>query len=149
MPLLVGGELALEAEPPFSSPRLELLGSLTEEETLVLFASSSIYIITSRYEPFGLAPLEAALSGCAILSNDIPSLREVWGSAASYYQHPHELSAQLQAFHQDPSTLKRAAGRACARARSLYSQDAMIDSYLKLYASLGANVEEAEAQHVS
>jgi len=37
------------------------------------------------YEPFGLAPLEAALSRCAIVANDIPSLREVWGSAAMYF----------------------------------------------------------------
>ena len=40
---------------------------------------SSIYAATSRYEPFGLAPLEAALSRCAIVASDIPTFRELWG----------------------------------------------------------------------
>ena len=47
---------------------------------------AAIYIATSKYEPFGLAPLEAALSRCAIVANDIPSLREVWEDAALYFR---------------------------------------------------------------
>ena len=44
-----------------------------------LFANAALYVATSQYEPFGLAPLEAALSKCAIVASDIPSLREVSG----------------------------------------------------------------------
>jgi glycosyltransferase involved in cell wall biosynthesis len=149
MPLLVAGELALEAEPPFTSSHLELLGPLTEDDTLTLFAESSVYIITSRYEPFGLAPLEAALSGCAIVAHDIPSLREVWDNSALYFRNAEELSAHLQAMHADPRSLTQTARRACTRARSLYSQDTMIENYLNLYTSVCTRVEEAEAQHVS
>ena len=47
--------------------RATLLGRLSEYELLQFFRESSIYICTSRYEPFGLAPLEAALCGCAVL----------------------------------------------------------------------------------
>ncbi len=32
--------------------------------------------LPARYEPFGLSVLEAALSGCALVLGDIPSLRE-------------------------------------------------------------------------
>src|SRR4051812_49535083 len=48
------------------------------------FGAASIYCLPARYEPFGLSALEAALSGCALVLGDIPSLREVWGDAAAY-----------------------------------------------------------------
>ena len=47
-------------------------------------ARASIFVHPARYEPFGIAPLEAAMSGCALVLGDIPSLREVWGDAAAY-----------------------------------------------------------------
>ena len=34
--------------------------------------------LPARYEPFGLSILEAALSGCALVLGDLPSLRELW-----------------------------------------------------------------------
>ena len=154
MPVLVGGELALESEPAFASQRLDLLGQLSEEATLQLFAESSIYIVTSRYEPFGLAPLEAALSGCAIVAHDIPSLREVWGKAAYYFQSASALERLLHALHADSALLGRAALRAHTRAHALFSRAGMIDAYLALYARLGAPTTsltdvEASAQHAS
>ena len=33
---------------------------------------------------FGFSVLEAALSGCALVLGDIPSLREIWGDAALF-----------------------------------------------------------------
>jgi glycosyltransferase involved in cell wall biosynthesis len=158
MPLLVGGELALEAEPAFASSHLHLLGQLTEDAALTLFAESSIYIATSRYEPFGLAPVEAALSGCAIVAHDIASLREVWGSSALYFRTAGELTQHLRLLHADPKLLARSAATACARARRLFSRESMIDEYLQLYASLGAGISHdaltgvrplAASQHVS
>ncbi len=155
MPLLVAGELALEDEPAFASSRLRLLGSLSEQETLALFAESAIYVVTSLYEPFGLAPLEAALSGCAIIAHDIPSLREVWAGSALYFRDAAELSQHLHQLEGDAALLAHAASGARARARALYSQDVMIERYLELYAALGApvlqadhiSIEEQEAEH--
>ena len=158
MPLLIGGELALEAEPAFASSHLQLLGQLTEDEALALFADSSVYIVTSRYEPFGLAPVEAALSGCAIVAHDIASLREVWGSSALYFRSASELTQHLHALHADTKLLARFATAACTRARKRFSREAMVDEYLQLYASLGAGVSGdaltgarslAASQHVS
>ncbi|MGH9481884.1 MAG: glycosyltransferase family 4 protein, partial [Terriglobales bacterium] len=63
-------------------PRLmeiEFLGPLPRSEVIGLLARARVYIATSGYEPFGLAPLEAAFCGCALLLNDLPSFREVWG----------------------------------------------------------------------
>ena len=45
-----------------------------------------MYAATARYEPFGMEVLEAALSRCAIIANDIPSFREIWGDDAIYFR---------------------------------------------------------------
>ena len=36
------------------------------------------------YEPFGLAVLEAAQAGCALVLSDIPTFRELWDGAAMF-----------------------------------------------------------------
>lgn len=61
---------------------VELLGRLSAEQMTGHYARAAIYALPARYEPFGLSALEAALSGCALVLGDIPSLREVWGDAA-------------------------------------------------------------------
>jgi glycogen synthase len=71
------------------------------------YARASIYALPARYEPFGLSALEAALSGCALILGDIPSLREVWLEAAPYVS-PDDESA--------PKSFARAhSGRTSAR----------------------------------
>ena len=63
---------------------LQLLGRLTPAELAAWFSRAAIFALPARYEPFGLSILEAALSGCALVIGDIPSLREVWGDAALF-----------------------------------------------------------------
>jgi len=47
-------------------------------------ARSAIVASPSRYEPFGLAPLEAAQAGAALVLADIPTYRELWDGAAVF-----------------------------------------------------------------
>ncbi len=51
--------------------------------------------VAGLYEPFGLSVLEAALSGCALVLGDIPSLRENWDGAADFAE-PTTFSAALK-----------------------------------------------------
>jgi glycosyltransferase involved in cell wall biosynthesis len=60
------------------------LGRLSWAALTSWFARASIYALPARYEPFGLAALEAGLAGCALVLGDIPSLREVWEEAAVF-----------------------------------------------------------------
>lgn len=112
-----------------------LLGSLPESSLFSLFARSSIYIATSTYEPFGLAPLEAALCGCAVLANDIPSLREVWGDAALYFSGPQSLTTLLHRLNRDARELSILRQQAFARASELTSER-MTSGYEEIYWSL-------------
>jgi glycosyltransferase involved in cell wall biosynthesis len=60
------------------------LGVLSAHEIAGWYARAAIYALPARYEPFGLSALEAALSGCALVLGDIPSLREVWDDSALF-----------------------------------------------------------------
>ena len=111
------------------------MGSLSESDLLALFRASSIYLATSIYEPFGLAPLEAALCGCAVLANDIPSLREVWGDAALYFNNADILTSLLAQLQASPKILLASRQRAGRRALQL-SAARMTAEYLALYAEL-------------
>jgi glycosyltransferase involved in cell wall biosynthesis len=117
------------------------LGRVEPEALRTLYAHAAVFAEPARYEPFGLAALEAGLAGCALVLGDIPSLREVWGKAALYVD-PFDDGALLDALR----TLARDdAGRerlgAAARARATrYDRGRMASAYLDLYVGLRADV---------
>ncbi len=136
IPLVIAGETEHEsARLSMDSPDVRLAGALGEKELLGLFRESAIYICTSRYEPFGLAPLEAALCGCAVLVNDIPSLHEVWGDAALYFTGPESLSSWLWRLSDHPWLLHEAQQIASERALE-FTAERMREGYLKLFRSM-------------
>ena len=60
------------------------LGELPHAEVAQWMARAAIFASPSRYEPFGLAPLEAAKAGAALVLSDIPTYRELWDGAALF-----------------------------------------------------------------
>ncbi|WP_437935687.1 glycosyltransferase family 4 protein [Sorangium sp. So ce341] len=118
-------------------PSLEHLGVLSPSGVAAALARASIYAHPARYEPFGLSVLEAALSGCALVLGDIPSLREVWRDAALYVDpgDTEALRRALEALVDDPVRRQEMASRARARA-SAFSPRRMARGYLHLYGEL-------------
>ena len=53
--------------------------------------------LAALYEPFGLAVLEAAQAGCALVLSDIPTFRELWDGAA-VFADPHDPRPAAAAF---------------------------------------------------
>jgi glycogen synthase len=136
IPLLIAGETEYESVSlSVDGTDIRVLGALAEDELLTVFRESAIYICTSRYEPFGLAPLEATLCGCAVLANDIPSLREVWGDAALYFSGAESLSSWLWRLSDHPWLLNEAREIAGSRARE-FTAERMAASYLNLFRSM-------------
>jgi glycosyltransferase involved in cell wall biosynthesis len=117
---------------------IELRDKLTSSQVRTMLADACIYAATSRYEPFGLAPLEAALSRCALVANDIPTFRELWGPTALYFatNDAAGLRAAVQQLRSDPSLRRHYSELAYQRARRLFSAEAMVDEYLAVYRSL-------------
>ncbi len=119
---------------------LELKGKQTPEQLRALFARSSIYAATSRYEPFGLAPVEAALSRCAIVANDLPVFRELWGETACYFRTDDVASLRetIASLRNDRTLRLSHAELAYQRARRHFSAERMVDEYLEMYQTLSA-----------
>ncbi len=74
------------------------LGRLSSTALADWYRRASIYVLPAHYEPFGLSILEAALSGCALVLGDIPSLREIWDDAAIFV-HPDDRPRLRSAIH--------------------------------------------------
>ena len=121
-------------------------GPQSEGQLRSLYSRASIYAATSCYEPLGLAGVEAALSRCAIVANDVPSLREMWGEAAVYFatNDAESLHRTLRRLHDDPQLRAGYAERAYLRARSCFTSKQMTDKYLALYGSLASDAPSAE-----
>jgi glycogen synthase len=113
------------------------LGRVGEERLSELYGRAALFAEPARYEPFGLAALEAGLAGCALVLGDIPSLREVWADAAAYVD-PFDDAALERAVRRliaDDQLLRRLGIAARRRALS-YSRDRMGAAYLDLYERL-------------
>lgn len=117
---------------------LELKGKQNAEQLRSLFSRAAVYAATSRYEPFGLAPVEAALSRCVIVANDIPSFRELWGETACYFQtnDPASLRDILAELRSNRMLRRQRAELAYQRAKRRYTADRMVDEYLQAYSVL-------------
>jgi glycosyltransferase involved in cell wall biosynthesis len=63
---------------------LHHLGVLEENALAHYLASRPVFASAARYEPFGLAVLEAASAGCPLVLADIPTFRELWDGAATF-----------------------------------------------------------------
>jgi glycogen(starch) synthase len=113
------------------------LGRLPERELARWLGRASIFAHAARYEPFGLAVLEAALAGCALVLGDVPSLRERWEGAAELVPPGDDeaLAARIRALARDPAHRAALASEARARALAL-GPDRMALAYLALYRAL-------------
>lgn len=116
---------------------VQSLGELAPRDVAAQMACASIYALPARYEPFGLSVLEAALSGCALVLGDIPSLREVWGDAAVFVppDDTQALEDALRHLIARPDQRSRLAGAAHRRALR-FSPRAMAQAWLGVAARL-------------
>jgi glycogen(starch) synthase len=113
-------------------------GAQTEAQLRVLYSRASIFAATSRYEPLGMPVLEAAFSRCAIVANDIPNFREIWGDAALYFRtnDAASLAESIRLLSSDRAMCRAYGELAYTRARERFTTKRMIEDYLQLYRSL-------------
>jgi glycogen(starch) synthase len=124
-PVLLAGETGGRS-PRHAWP----LGPLGPGELAALRARAAVFAAPARYEPFGLAILEAARAGCSLVLGDIPSLRELWDGAARFVDPD------------DPEALRAALAKALAAPRpateraARYSVEAMANAHRAIYDEL-------------
>jgi glycosyltransferase involved in cell wall biosynthesis len=132
-PVLMAGEPVADG----TNEAVRCLGHLPRHALHEVMAEAAIFVAPARYEPFGLAALEAAKLGCALVLSNLPSFLEVWGDAARFVP-PDDTGAlrrSLRDLIDDHEALGRLQAAAGARARA-FSRQPMVDRYLALYGEL-------------
>ncbi|MBR0557076.1 glycosyltransferase family 4 protein [Ciceribacter sp. L1K23] len=112
-------------------------GERDHRETVAIVRNAAIFVSPSLYEPFGLAVLEAARTGAALVLADIPTYRELWGSNAVFFdpRDPGALAEAVNALSSDP--VRRAELGARARVRSMaFSAQSQAVAMAALYRDL-------------
>jgi glycosyltransferase involved in cell wall biosynthesis len=113
------------------------LGALDEDALAAELASAAIVALPASYEPFGLAALEAALSGGVLVLGDIESQRELWDGAAAFVapRDPAALAGAIRGLAAAPARRARLARESRRRALAL-GTERMTREYLNAYAAL-------------
>ena len=118
-------------------PNIHFLGTLPENEIIDYLSRAAIFVLPVKYEPFGLAILEAALSGCALVVGDIPSQREIWGAAATYVNphNPEDLQVALRTLTENENIRNLLGVRARQRGQQ-FNIKQTASEYLNAYKAL-------------
>jgi glycosyltransferase involved in cell wall biosynthesis len=115
--------------------RVRFLGRVTDDEKLALYRHAELFAFPSRYEGFGLDPLEALACGCPVVCSNASSLPEIVGDAAILFEPRDEAAladALRQALH-DPKPLRQKGPVQAAK----FSLDTMAEQTAAVYASIG------------
>ena len=133
-PVYVAGEQGDGAGWRVTPHNVQLTGFLPQEVLACYLARSAIFAAPALYEPFGLAILEAARSGCALVLGDIASLRQTWEGAACFVDPTSRdsLRRTLNDLIEHPGQRQRMAELAVQRA-ALYTGRRMLADYRRCY----------------
>ena len=101
--------------PPNTRARVRLPGFVAQRDLYRLVSGATLLAYPSRWEGFGLPPLEAMLAGVPVVASLTPAVEEVTEGAAMLCDadNPHEWAKTLEQLLSDPKTAAdlSAAGR--------------------------------------
>ncbi|MBA3471584.1 MAG: glycosyltransferase family 4 protein [Herpetosiphonaceae bacterium] len=112
MPLLIGGGKGWHFEEIFAThaelglgDSVQFLGYVPGEDLPLWYNAATFFVYPSRYEGFGIPPLEAMASGTPVLTTNATSIPEVVGAAAIQVD-PDDvdgMAEQLRRMARDPA----------------------------------------------
>ncbi|WP_267393344.1 MULTISPECIES: glycosyltransferase [unclassified Sphingomonas] len=133
IPFLAAGATRGPHGETIALSHLRELGQLGADAIAAHLARRPIFVSAASFEPFGLAVLEAAQAGCALVLADNPVFRELWDGAATFVALDGERwCTAIEALVLDTDR-RRALGEA-ARVRAVrYTPEATATQMLALY----------------
>lgn len=117
--------------------RVRFLGHWTRVPALL--RSLDIFVLASKFEPFGVAILEAKAAGVAIVATRVNEIPEILSDGESGLLTPAEdpdgMARAFIMLATDPALRARLGRRARLEAEQRHSLDAVVDAYQQLYES--------------
>lgn len=144
VPILAAGALRGPHGEEFSPVHLQALGHQSGEALARMLQLRPVFLSAASFEPFGLAVLEAASAGCALVLSDIATFRELWEGAALFVPagDADAFAAALRELMDDPAQ-RRALGEAARERSAIYTPAATAAGMLELYQRVLAPAEAA------
>lgn len=133
-PVYAAGPLSWPHGATLRFSHLHALGALNAAQLAAEYASIQVFASPSRYEPFGLAVLEAAQAGMALVLSDTPTFRELWDGAARFVD-PADVDGWVEALGallDDTEARDRLAAAARIWSRE-YSAEAMVNGTIAVH----------------
>ncbi|NJK85981.1 MAG: glycosyltransferase family 4 protein [Bacteroidales bacterium] len=116
-------------------------GQLSITEIAGWLSNASIYLLPVKYEPFGYTFLEAAFSGCVLMTGDIQSMHEIWNGAAVYVDPDNEIQIahEINRYMGDKKLRNSMAEKARKRALENFTLEIMLKEYSLVYNNILKN----------
>lgn len=122
----------------FDHPAVRDVGAVAEADLPALYSGALVFVYPSRYEGFGLPPLEAMACGAAVICSRAGSLPEVVGDAALLIDpdDPGSLASAIDRVLADPA-LRAAMSDAGRQRAAMFSWRRAAAETLAVYARAG------------
>ncbi|HUS13829.1 MAG TPA: glycosyltransferase family 4 protein [Chloroflexia bacterium] len=125
-----------------SRSALVLLGPVSEAAKVRLLRRAACLVYPTRYESFGLPPLEAMVAGCPVVSTDIPVVREMITHGADGLLAPPEdpagLAAAIVRLLQDSALRAALVAGGLVTAATRYAEPDLVTALEEVYRELNA-----------
>ena len=146
LPFKAAGALAGPNGERIALEHIHTLGHVGDAVIAGVLSARPIFVSAARYEPFGLAVLEAALAGCALVLSDIPTFRELWDGVATFVPADDAagFAEAIEAVAADPAT-RTARGKLARRRALTYNPDRMA----RAMAALADTLVAADKRHAA
>jgi glycosyltransferase involved in cell wall biosynthesis len=137
IPVVAAGPLHGPNDARVEARHVAALGRLSDADVARYLSARPIFLSAARYEPFGLAVLEAAQAGCALVLSDIPTFRELWDGAAVFVSPDDDrgMAAAVERLAGDAEERNRM-GEAARSKAAAYNVEAMSAGVLSAYRSV-------------
>ncbi|MDT9600389.1 glycosyltransferase family 4 protein [Sphingosinicella rhizophila] len=137
VPIHAAGSVLTPQGAEVKFDHIHCLGLLDEDQLGQWLAARPVFVSAALYEPFGLAVLEAAAAGCALILSDIPTFRELWEDVAIFIPaRNHNAFAHAMAELVGDDCERARMGRAARERAARFTPDAMAAQMASIYRSL-------------
>jgi glycosyltransferase involved in cell wall biosynthesis len=125
-----------------SRAALVVLGPVSEAAKVRLLRRAACLVYPTRYESFGLPPLEAMVAGCPVVSTDIPVVSEMIQNGENGLLAPPEdpagLAAAILRLLRDPALRARLIAHGHTVAATRYDETRLVTAIEEVYRELNA-----------